>query len=153
MRAKISFWKNKTQKIHIAKNGQKGIWVSIAFFSIFIQKKAFILFLIEFFSSIFCFILAKVINIIQIILQLRYDIISAWKLKLVQAIIHIKIQILKSQPHIQFHPDTSICKKKKINTQNNQIKALQIAVSSRFMLKINLIVQIIATITNRAIIS
>ncbi len=120
---------------------------------IFSHKTFLILYVKLFFTSRFCLILAIIIKTIHIILHDIYEIISEEKLKVIHAINHIKIHILKSHPHNQLHHEISICKKKKINIQITQIKALQIAVCSKFMLKIYLIVQIIATIINNIIIS
>ena len=105
--------KSIVKKNHIAKNGQKGIWVSN---------------FIHLFFTLLC-----IINAIQIILHTKYVIISQGKLRLIQSKSHIIIAILKSHHHIQAHPETNICKKKKVNIANTHVIQSNIAISDKFI--------------------
>ena len=132
----ISLLKNTVRKNHIAKKGQKGIWVS-SFFHLF-------------------FILLYSIKAIHIILHTIYVSISHGKLKLTQSINPIIIAILKSPHHIHAHFDIIICKKKNIKIANTQTTQFSIAISDRsiqvwtlnkYSKKIDIDINIISTIS------
>jgi hypothetical protein len=107
----ICVLKSIVKKNHIARNGQKGIWVSN---------------FIQLFLTLLC-----IINATHIILHTKYVIISHGKLRLIQSISHIIIAILKSHHHIHDHPEINICKKKNVNIANTHVIQSKIAISDK----------------------